>query len=132
MTTLARRPPLTPIFAFDAALAAGLGLLLVAFAQPVHALAGGGLSPDALRLVGLGLLPWAAHNWLTAREAPLGRVNPLVQIIGDVLWVLASLALCAQHWPALTLAGKLLYAPQIATVGLILAVKLRVYRRVVG
>jgi hypothetical protein len=126
MTTLAHRPALHTVFALDAVLAAVLGLALVAFASPLYLLAGGGLAPDTLRLVGLGLLPWAAHNGFTAREAPLGRVNPGVQVIGDALWVVASVALCAEHWTSLTLLGKLLYGSQLAVVGAILATKLRV------
>jgi hypothetical protein len=125
MTTLVHRKPLHPVFALDAILAAGLGLALVAFASPIYGLAGGGLAPDALRLVGLGLLPWAAHNGFTAREAPLGRVNPLVQIVGDTLWVVASVALCVEHWSSLTLLGRLLYTSQLALVAAILATKVR-------
>jgi hypothetical protein len=125
MTTLAQRASLHPIFALDALLAAGMGLVLVAFASPLFALAGGGLGPDALRLVGLGLLPWSAHNWITAREAPLGKVNPVVQLVGDTLWVLASVALCVAHRSSLSSLGMLLYTSQLVGVAVILAMKVR-------
>lgn len=128
MTTHAIRTPLSPVFAVDAVLSAAFGLLLVGFATPLHALSGGGLAPETLRLLGVALIPWSAHNWFTARKVPLDDLNPLVQILGDTLWLVASVLLCVHHWPTFTVVGKLLYAPQIGAVVLILAAKTRAYR----
>lgn len=109
----------------DAALAAGMGSMLVALASPLRALAGAGLSADALRLVGLFLLPWAAHNWFTGRDVRGRLIHGLVQCAGDLLWIALSLALCVEHWAALSGIGRLLYASQTVVVALVLATKLR-------
>lgn len=129
MTTLSLRRPVTPIFAIDAVLAAGLGASLALLAGPLHELAGAGLSTSALRLVGLGLLPWAAHNWHTAFEPRLSALHFGIQAIGDALWVAISVWLCVTHWADLTVIGKGLYAPQTVLVAGVFVAKVMAFLR---
>lgn len=117
-----------PIFLIDAALAATIGVLLATSAVRLHALSGGGLEPETLRLVGLALLPWSVHNWLTSKQKPLRLANFCVHCAVDSFWILASLWLYAQHFRSLTWFGHVLYGPQITTVALVLFTKVHVFR----
>ncbi|MBN8614131.1 MAG: hypothetical protein J0L92_26270 [Deltaproteobacteria bacterium] len=119
-------PARTPIFLIDATLAAGMGSMLLALAPWLRDQAGGGLSVDALRLVGLFLLPWAAHNAFAGSDLRARMPHALVQVAGDLLWVVLSLGLCLHHWPALSALGRVLYASQTAVVALVLITKLHV------
>lgn len=77
-------------------------LILSAFAPEIAALVG--LSePDFARAIGLGLMPWAAFLFISARRPRLPVIAAISAIIGDVGWVLASAigsATLAAHIPA--------------------------------
>lgn len=118
-----------PIFAIDAGLAAGLGLLLLAFADFLHGLAGGGFGPVTLRVVGAVLLPWSVHCWFTGRETPPRRAHALIQMGGDLVWIVASLLACVAYFSTLTPLGKIFYGLQPAVAALVLVAKARATRR---
>ena len=82
-----------------------LGLGLAAFAGPVADNAGTALPELILRVVGLGLLPWAAFNLWIARQPQLPAAAVTLNIVGDTAWVLASLAVLMLLGQAFTLLG---------------------------
>lgn len=116
----------TPIFMFDALAAAVLGLQMIALAEPLYALVGGGLSPEALRIIGIALLPWAAHNWFTSRQRPLSLVHAAIQLCGDAFWATASFVIVATH--ALSTLGVIVYVVQALFVVGVFAMKLQAIR----
>lgn len=117
------------VFAVDAVLSAGLGLLLLGFASRLRLLSGGGLEVGSLQWIGLLLLPWAFHNYLASRESPLSTTTCAVQATGDAIWIACSLALCILDGARFSVWGWLLYAPQALLVCGILFWKLSTFRR---
>jgi hypothetical protein len=117
------------VFAVDAVMSAGLGLLLLGFAPRLRLLSGGGLEVGSLQLIGLLLLPWAFHNYLASRESPLSTPTFVIQATGDASWIAGSLALCVLDGARLSVWGWLLYAPQALLVCGILFWKLCTFRR---
>lgn len=89
--TEANQHPLKTILALDAATCTGMGLLLLVAAQPI---AGFTHMPQPLLFwAGLLLLPIAAFMALTARAARPPAWAVVLTVTGNILWVLASLAL---------------------------------------
>ncbi len=81
------------VYLVDALGSAALGVLLIVLADPLADLFGAGLPRIALLIVGVGLLPWAAFNlWIARRSVhPRGAAN--LNVIGDIGWIVASIAL---------------------------------------
>jgi hypothetical protein len=80
------------------------GLILILFNGRIAALTG---IESRIAFVALGLLlfGWEANAFLTAREAALDPRKVLAIIGGDLLWVLASVAILAFGLLPLTRAG---------------------------
>lgn len=116
-------PRVPSVFSIDAVAAVLSGLALLLLAPWLRERAGAGLSVEALRVVGLGLLPWAAHNWFTGTRRPLELPHVAVQLAGDTAWVVASLWICVTDWSALTGLGRWLYGQQLAFVACVLVAK---------
>ena len=76
---------------FDGVLCAAFGLLLVAAAGPLADLFD--LPALLLRLVGVGLLPWAAFVLYIATRTPISRSLTWVVVAGNGVWTIASLLL---------------------------------------
>jgi len=85
------RSPLTPPLAvslrLDACLVAAAALVIATLASPLSRFTG--LDPAFLRILGVALLPWAAFVGWTAWWRPQ-RALPV--IVGNVLWIVASVA----------------------------------------
>ena len=81
------------VYAVDALGSAALGILLIVFAGPLADLFGVGLPATVLLIVGIGLLPWAAFNLWIARRETLPAAAATLNVIGDIGWILASIAL---------------------------------------
>lgn len=129
MKTNRTRRLVNRVFAVDAVIAAGLGLLLLGFAPRLRLLSGGGLEVGSLQWIGLLLLPWAFHNYLASRESPLSTSTFAIQATGDALWIAGSLALCVLDGARFSVWGWLLYAPQTLLVCGILLWKSSTFRR---
>ncbi len=74
-----------------------------------------------LPLIGVGLLGWAAFLWLSTRRQDFQKMVALIAIDGDLLWVVASVALLVGNWIAYTQMGMWIIAIK-ADVVLIFAV----------
>jgi hypothetical protein len=111
------------VFTIDAGAAVLSGLALLLLAPWIRECAGAGLSIEALRVVGFGLLPWGVHNWLTGQGRPLDPRHVAIQLAGDSAWVVASLWICATDWNALSGPGRWLYVQQLIFVAGVLVAK---------
>jgi hypothetical protein len=91
MTDLIRRTSLQSILALDAATCAGMGVLLVAASGLVSRIT---LVPASLLLwAGLLLLPIAGFIAVFARTSTVPSWAVQMIVLGNVLWVLGSVAL---------------------------------------
>ena len=81
------------IYRFDAALSLAMGFGFILLAAPLAALIG--WAPMQMILVGAGifLFPWAFFNWTIGAAAGPDRLSLAVNITGDMLWAVASVAL---------------------------------------
>jgi hypothetical protein len=118
------RPPHTSIFAFDALLGFGFGVLLLLGGAAVYAASGGGLSSEALRWLGMLLLPWGYYNWRVAKAASVSRLALIVHCAVDASWILGSAWLMVRDAPLYTVWGWVLYGPQAVMVCGILVTKI--------
>lgn len=125
MTTLPNRRPLVRVFCWDAWLAAGLALALIALADFFYRWSNGGYDATTLRAIGVALVPWAYHNWTIGHAASWRPVAMVLQILGDVTWLLGSAFVCMRDGAEWTAFGYVLYGPQMLVVACILALKIR-------
>lgn len=117
------------VYALDTFGSLGLGGLLMAFATPLAASAGPTLPAPALLLVGIGLMPWAAFNLWIATRPRYPRQAALVNIIGDVTWMVVSLALLGFGGAGLTALGMLGLVLVGLFVALVCTIKILGYRQ---
>jgi hypothetical protein len=91
-------PKLRSVLRLNALNSFVFGGLLAAIPERIDELLGTG-HPGLVRLVGLGLLPFAALcAWLSTRSREmLRRVTPLI-VTGDVAWVIASVVTIMLGW----------------------------------
>lgn len=127
MATLAHKPShLDPrsIYWIDAFGSFAFGLALIVAAGPLTDLVGWTVPAAFLVGVGLFLLPWALFNLVIARQVipAIGMVR--VNIAGDAIWVLASLALVLSQVSQLTTLGLTLLVGQALMVAAVGVVKL--------
>jgi hypothetical protein len=117
------------IYLADAAGSLALAVGMAAFAVPLEAAAGSAMPAGIILVVGLGLLPWAGFNaWIGLRGTyPTGAAR--VNVAGDALWVIASLALLVLAGPGLTSMGAAIVGMLAAAVAIIGAVKATGLRR---
>lgn len=124
LTPLNRRA----IYLADALGSLALGLGMAAFAGPLGTAAGSALPTEMLLAIGLGLLPWAGFNAWVGRRTSYPAGAALLNVAGDALWVIASLALLAFAGAGLTQTGATvvgMLAAAVAVVGVIKASGLR-------
>lgn len=135
MTSLAldsaRLDPHLPYFV-DGLTSAAMGLVLIAAAGPLTALAGWSPPPAFLFTLGILLLPWALLNFMTGRIArpAAGLIRGIIAV--DLAWVLGSLVLLALYWSELTAWGIGLLVVQMLAVAGVFAVKLAGARTLQG
>lgn len=84
-------------------LAAGTGL--AGFAGPVAGLAGPGVTPFMVQILGAGLVAWGIFHILMARQPHPARTAVRIAITGDLLWVVASIGLLIGARDAFSAAG---------------------------
>ena len=119
-------PALTRVLRIDAAASGAMGLLLAIDAGALHSTLG--LSVPLLRGAGLILVPFAAALLVLAPRA--GGAPGLVRLImaGNVLWILASIALIAAKSASITLLGELFVLVQAVAVALFVYLESRAIR----
>lgn len=117
------------IYRADALASAGLGLLLLVAPGQVAGVLGGALAPGILVWVGAFLLPWAAFNGAIGFAPRLPRGQATGNLVGDTLWVLASLAIIAIASAQFTQVGLILFTALTAGVAVIALIKLAGLRR---
>lgn len=119
------------VYAVDALGSLGLGALLIAFAAPAADAFGRSLPAAVLLTIGIGLIPWAAFNaWIASRPS-LPAAAARLNMIGDLGWVLASLALLVAGGAGLTtlgMAAVIVIGAFVAAVGSIKAMGLKTAR----
>lgn len=117
------------IYLFDAAGSGALGLALALFADPIAAFLGSALPPAALFWVGICLLPWSAFNLYIGERKAFPRRAALVNVTGDGLWVLVSVAIVLTASAQFTQVGLILFTALIVAVAVIGASKALGLRR---
>lgn len=105
----------------DGVLVAAFGLLLTVAAGPLADLFD--LPTLLLRLVGVGLLPWAAFVFYIATRATISRSLALDVIVGNAVWVVASLLLLVNDQVDPSAIGIAFVLAQAALVAVIAAVQ---------
>ena len=121
MTTNRNALPLRPILMLDAAACIVMGLGFVALAGPIGALTD--LPVGFTRIAGLLLLPVAAFILLVATRREIPAAGVAVVVIGNVGWVLASLAVALGGLVEANAAGTALIVVQAAAVAAIAALE---------
>ena len=58
-----------------------------------------------LRMIGIGLLPFALFVFQIARQRPLNRRRAWVVVEMDLAWIVSSIAILLLRWPATTTVG---------------------------
>lgn len=112
---------LRTVLVFDAATCAVMGAALMAGAGPIASLT---LVPPALLFyAGLALLPIAAFMALVALPANPPALGVWLVILGNVGWVIASLALIFGDWIAPNTFGVLFILVQAAAVAILAALE---------
>lgn len=130
MTSVANHAtPLRRALLVDAAASGTMGVILVLAASPLDSLLG--LPTSLLRPVGLFLIPFAAFLIWLARRADGLRGLVRAVVIGNVLWVLASLLLLGSGWVTPTAVGTLFVLAQAAAVVVFATVEHRALAAVV-
>ncbi|MGH7713498.1 MAG: hypothetical protein ACREOG_19580 [Gemmatimonadaceae bacterium] len=98
----------------DAAASGGMGLLLLVVAGPLTALLG--LPVSLMQYVGVFLVPFAALLiWVARRRHPAHGLTMAI-VIGNVLWVVASVALLLSGLVRPTVLGEVFVLAQAAAV----------------
>ena len=114
----------------DATASGGMGVLLALGAGPLEPLLG--LSRSLLWGVGLFLIPFAAFLvWLALRGSALRGLVRLV-VVGNVLWVVASVLLLVSRWVSPTTLGTLFVIIQAAAVAALAYLEHRAVTRDAG
>lgn len=121
------RIPLVTLLRLDALACAVMGAGLVLGAGPLARLTA---LPEWLLLgAGAALLPVAGFIWLVARGAIPMRGGTRMVVLGNLGWVLASLALLASGWGAPNTLGQGLVAVQALAVAALAALEHRALGR---
>lgn len=111
------------VYRFDAVLSLTMGLGLIVLAGPLAALVG--WAPMHTILVGAGvfLFPWALFNWAIGAATGPDRLSLTLNIAGDALWAIASVALLVLYSAQMTAIGVTLILGQALAVAAVGAVK---------
>jgi hypothetical protein len=115
------------IVLFDAATCAVMGLALVVGAAPLSSFT---LIPSAvLSYAGMALLRIAAFMAAVALGRVRSIIGPALVVGGNVLWVVASVALLVDDWITPNGFGYVFIGAQAAAVAVLAAIELAALRR---
>lgn len=105
MLNLSNRSLLNKTFLADGAFSLLVGAILILGAAPLAALISPAATPVMMKLLGVGLLAWGIFHLSAARNGGPVSAAARISIGGDILWQVASLALLATTYGALTTIG---------------------------
>jgi hypothetical protein len=127
MPTNQPAPLLRNLLLFDAATCTAMGIALILAANPLAALTA--IPATILFFAGVALLPSAAFMAMVATRAPDSRPAVWLIIVGNVLWVIASLWLITGGWIAPTALGQAFVAAQALAVAALALLEYTALRR---
>lgn len=120
-TLILRDPQL--IYRFDAALSLSMGIGLLVLAAPLADLIGWAPMHTILLGAGIFLPPWALFNWTIGAATGPDRLSLAVNLAGDGLWVLLSVALLVLYSAQMTGIGVTFIIAQALAVSLVFTIK---------
>jgi hypothetical protein len=112
------------VYRLDAGISGSMGLCLFVLATPLATLVGWPPMQTILLGAGIFLLPWALFNWAIGAAGRADPISVTLNILGDGLWVLLSLALLVLHSAQMTPIGVTLIAAQALAVAAVFVTKL--------
>lgn len=111
------------LYRFDAALSLTMAIGFAALATPLAVLIGWPSMATIITGAAIFLLPWALFNWAIGSAGRPDRLSIVLNLSGDALWVLLSLALLALHSAQMSPIGVTLIIGQALTVSTNFALK---------
>lgn len=120
------------IYLADAAISGAAALALILLPGPIVQMFGSALPEAIVFWIGIGLLPWAAFNFIIGMAGRLPQAKATANIVGDTLWVLASVAIIAIAFAQFTQVGLILFTAMTAGVAAIALIKLVGLRQIAG
>ncbi len=112
------------VYRFDAVLSLTMCVGLFVLAAPLTGLIGWAPMHTILLGAGIFLLPWALFNWAIGAATGPDRLSLTVNIVGDALWALMSVALLVLYSAQMTPIGVTLIVGQTLVVSAVFAIKL--------
>ena len=111
------------IYRLDAALCLAVGIGLLIFADPLADLVGWAPTHAILHGAGVFLLLWALFNWTIGAATGPDGLSLAVNLAGDGLWVLLSVALLVLYSAQMTGIGVTFIIAQAPAVSVVFAIK---------
>lgn len=112
------------VYRFDAALSLTMCVGLLVLAAPLTGLIGWAPMHTIILGAGIFLLPWALFNWAIGAATGPDRLSLTVNIAGDALWAVLSVALLVLYSAQMTPIGVTLIVGQTLVVSAVFAIKL--------
>lgn len=112
------------VYRFDAVLSLTMCVGLLVLAAPLAGLIGWAPMHTIILGAGIFLLPWALFNWAIGAATGPDRLSLTVNIAGDALWAVLSVALLVLYSAQMTPIGVTLIVGQMLVVSAVFAVKL--------
>ena len=112
------------VYRFDAVLSLTMCVGLLVLAAPLTGLIGWAPMHTIILGAGIFLLPWALFNWAIGAATGPDRLSLTVNIAGDALWAVLSVALLVLYSAQMTPIGVTLIVGQMLVVSAVFAIKL--------
>lgn len=112
------------VYRFDAVLSLTMCVGLLVLAAPLTGLIGWAPMHTIILGAGIFLLPWALFNWAIGAATGPDRLSLTVNIVGDALWAVLSVALLVLYSAQMTPIGVTLIVGQTLVVSAVFAIKL--------
>lgn len=112
------------VYRFDAVLSLTMCVGLLVLAAPLTGLIGWAPMHTIILGAGIFLLPWALFNWAIGAATGPDRLSLTVNIAGDALWAVLSVALLVLYSAQMTPIGVTLIVGQMLVVLAVFAIKL--------
>ena len=130
MTGFLNRIPLSATFLADGVFSLLAAAVCIFFAGPLATLSGPDVSPSIFTAVGIGLFGWGLFHIAAGRSnGGPSSLAARISMIGDILWIAASVAILLLAGTMLTGAGIALVVIAMITVADILLLKAKGFGR---
>ena len=117
MFDLIRHNLLKAVMLADGGFCLVAGLVLAAFSTAISGLLGPALPDGAVTGIGLFLVAWGLFHILAGRGTSPSPISAWIAVLGDALWIAASVVLLVADWNGLTIIG----ASAVIVIGLAVA-----------